>query len=515
MTEPRAPDARGGDAVDVVVVGSGMGGLTAGALLARFGLDVLVVERGDTPGGYTHAFKRGDYMFDAAVRWTGDREIYDYVLSYLGVDDRCELIDLPQFYRACYPDLTVDVPRGIDAAVDALANTVPAVAPAVRAVLALCQQTHREAHDLPPRLGLVELDAAVAQFPTLFANLRATVDEVFDRTLQDQRARAAITAPWPFVGSPPHRLQFATFAQFLFSHAPGVVYCRGSFQRLVDALVAGLRDHGGELRLDTAVEQILVEDGRATGVTLAGGETVRARAVVSNADAHLTFEHLVGVDRLPPRFVRTLGRLRPSLSAFNLYVATDLDLADMLGPDTHEIFLHDSIDHRANWERILEGVPASMFVTVPTLADPSVAPPGEHIVSATAPLPYDIGVDWAQVKDRYATDVGARLERIIPGFRDHVTYQEVATPVTLERYTLNHEGSYLGWELTPDQAVSGRPRQRTPVEGLYLSGHWTNPGGGTIRVLVSAMSTAILAAEDLGAGAAVESFVPPGMPPTG
>lgn len=499
--------------VDVAVIGSGIGGLTAGALLARFGLDVVVVERGDAPGGYAHAFVRGDYVFDAAVRWTGDRRLFDYVLGYLGTSDGCELIDLPQLYRACYPDFTVDVPCGADAATEALTEAFPQSAAAIREVLALCDQTHREAHSLPPQLGLAELETAVERFPTLFAHLRATVDEVLDPYLAAGRARAALTAAWPFLGSPPHRLHFTSFAQFLFAHLPSVVYSRGSFQSLVDALVAGLQGHGGELLLDRAAERIVVEDGRAAGVTLAGGETVRARVVISNADARLTFEELVGTDRLPPRFVRTLAGLQPTLSAFNLYAATDLDLATILGPDAHEIFLHDSLDHRDSWQRMLAGEPASMFVTVPTLSDPSLAPPGEHIVTATAPLPYDIGVDWSQAKDRYADDVGARLERIIPGFRDHLTHQEVATPVTLERFTLNHQGSMLGWELTPDQAIRRRPQHRTPVDGLYLSGHWTHPGGGTIRVLVSGLATAMLVAEDLHLTEALASFDPPDLTP--
>lgn len=504
------------DTNDVIVVGAGVGGLTAAALLAKAGLRVVVVERQDGPGGYAHSFQRGPYTFDPAVHWVGDEGLFDSLLRHLEVRDRCNFLPLGGFYTAAFPDLTFDAPLGREPYIAAHARLFPHEAAGFRRFVDTCAQVHLEAHQLPPRIPLRDLDTAALRFPVLFKYLRATVSDVLDEYLTDPRLKALCTAPWAYLGLPPSRLSFQTFAQMLYSHIDGVFYCEGSFQRVADALVFALESRGGTLVLKQQVERILLDEGRAVGVELTGNRILRAPVIVSNADALQTFEKLVGVEHLPPPFVRALRRLRPSLSGFGVYAASRLDLRSLAGERTvHQVFSYRSWDHDETWARTADGQPSALFVTAPSLVDSSVAPPGEHIVVATALMPYDIGTPWAIAKDRYTQMLLNEIDRIFPGFSRELTFVEGAAPPTFESFTLNHRGSIYGWEMAPDQTSSKRPAHVTPIPGLYLAGHWTHPGGGVLRTFVSGIQTASMILERTGLSATVPAFQPPHLPPAG
>jgi prolycopene isomerase len=501
-------------AYDVVIVGSGMGGLTAGALLARAGRRVLIAERATAAGGYAHAFKRGPYTFDPGVRWVGDPTLFNRLLDFLEVADRCNLLLVEPFYTAVFPGFRLDVPLGQEAYLEAHVRHFPHQAAAFRRYLDLCYRIHWEAHQLPPRLTMAGLDEATRKYPTVFKYIRATLQEVLDDCLTDPRLKALCTAPWPYVGSPPRRLSFLSYAQFLFAHIEQVFYCQGSFENLVQALVTALTRRGGELVLGNGVSHILIEDGRAVGVELAGGQIVRASAVISNADATQTFETLVGVDHLPTRFVRNFRKLTPSLSAFSVYAVTTMDLVALNGGHpVHEFFYYKSWDHDETWRQILAGQPWGMFMATPSVVDPHLAPPGQHIISATAPVPYDIGTPWNDARARYTELVLDEIEAVFPGTRKTLVFTESATPLTLEAYTSNLKGAIVGWENTPEQMSSRRPALQTPIPGLYLAGHWTHPGGSILRAAVSGIHTTQLVLEDSGQVAAGAIFAPPDLPP--
>ncbi len=264
-------------------------------------------------------------------------------------------------------------------------------------------------------------------------------------------------------------------------------YCRGSFQKLADAFVEALEKHGGELLLRNGVRRILIKDQQVTGVTLENGQRIVTPVVISNADAKQTFEELVGVERLPSRFVKHLRRMKPSLSAFVVFLATDLDVRQ-LGAE-HEMLRYRSWDHEESYKKILEGKPLGLGITVPTLVDQSLAPQGQHLVIVTTLIPYEIGASWRREKARYSELLLGEIEAVFPNLRGHITFAEGASPRTMERYTLNLTGAIYGWEVSPGQVGRKRLAHETPIQRLYLSGHWTQPGGGIYGVAVSGLQT--------------------------
>ena len=497
------------DSYDVIVVGSGIGGLTAAATLARAGQSVLVVERSEGAGGYAHVFERGPYLFDPAIHWTmqaGEGELYDLLLQHFGVRDRCRMLRVESGYDVVFPDFRMRAPfgQGLEGLVAPHVERFPHEEAGIRKFFGLCDTMQRDIHSVSMGIGLKQLDEAVKRVPVLFQYRKATVEAVLDECLSDPRAKAVCAATWPYGGSPPSRLAFLPFAQLLINSLESCYYCEGSFQKLVDALVAAVELNGGEVVLGNGARRIDLEDGAAAGVTLRGGEQPRAPIVISNADARHTFEDLVGLDHLPDRFLRRLRRLEPSLSAFVVFAAAKMDVAEFDPP--HESFVNSTWDHEEAWAGIHQGHPGGVWLNVPTPLDPSLAPAGEHLVTISSLASYDVGSSWEGKRERFTELLLDDGERLLPGLREHLTYVESATPLTFERYTLNSRGATYGWENTVAQTGTKRLSHESPIAGLYLSGHWSLPGGGSIRVLTSGLHTAQLILRKLGISGGLPAF---------
>jgi prolycopene isomerase len=481
---------------DVVVIGSGIGGLSAASLLSLAGKKVLVVERHDRPGGYAHSFRRGYSNFDAAVHFVGgcsDGGLVDELLRVLSVREKCEFVKVSTFYQAIFPDLSFDVPAGREEFIERYSSIFPSKRKEVENLVGICRKISDESKTFPLEPSILDLARTIRKSPTLAKYSKATLEQVMSKYTDDSKLKSAFATLWPYVGLPPSRLSFLYWSSMLMSFLEeGVYYCKGTFQNYANALVSALERTGGEIMLHTRAEKIIVRQGSVKGVKLENGEEIRATTVISNVDATQTFEDMVGMDKMPGSYLRKLRKMRPALSAFVVYLSTDLDLK-ALGAN-HEMFIYNTWDHEKTYEYMQKGdvssPDSSVAVTVPTLADPSLARKGEHIMTIMTLVPYDVGASWRDEKSRYAEELVQKAESKFPGLKSHTLMMEGATPRTMERYTLNLTGSIYGWEVSPQQMGLGRLHHRTPIKGLYLSGHWTQPGGGIYAVTVSGIQTA-------------------------
>ncbi len=474
-----------------MVVGAGIGGLTAAACLARGGRKILIVDRLDGPGGLAHAFHRGAYVFDPALHITTgfeEGEIGDAVLRTLGVRDQVQFVEVDCPHAGVYPDVRFVADRGLEPLIESYARACPGRWQEIEAFLHLCNRVYLESRQIGFRSSVSGMDELVRQFPTFFQYRNAVAADVLADIVGDVRARAICLTIWPYMGVPPERLPLTQLPAYLIGLGKMPLYCQGGFQRLADALASAVARYGGVQRYGSAVTEIGVRDDSVIGVTLEDGSVIRAPVVISNADGRRTFDELVGRDHVPPSVLRRLDRLTPSLSAFVVFAVTTLDLS---GPEFgYETFLYEGYDHSRAYSDAVAGRPSAMWITAPSRLDRSLAPPGTSVVTLTVLVAHDIGEDWAGARERFTKMILDRVERVLPGFRDSLLYVESATPTTIESLTLAQHGAVYGWELSLTQLLTKRLRQDTGIGGLYLAGHWTEHGASGLRVLLSGATAA-------------------------
>jgi prolycopene isomerase len=414
------------------------------------------------------------------------------LLEALKVRERCEFIRVDPIYRAVYPELSIDAAAGSEAFVDAHARAFPAERRGLRdllqTVLALREEAslfERHGAGTPPEALRAVRDVTGRPFETIRRFRSATLADALPQFLGDPAARGVFATLWPYLGLPPGEVSFVYWASMLASYVnDGAYACRGTFQRLAEALVAGIEELGGDVRFRARVSRIDTGDGSVRGVELADGRHTRAPIVVSNADARQTFRDLLDEGVAPEVTREVVARSRPSISAFVAYLATDLELEGV----PHESFHYPSFDHAAHWKSSLEGDPSWFTATVPTGLDPELAPDGQHLLVLTTLVPFGNrrgGRDWNRDKPAFLARLLRRAESAFPGLASSLRYVEAGTPETMFRYTGNAEGALYGWDLRPDQVGPARLDNRTEVGGLFLAGHWARPGGGVYGAALS------------------------------
>jgi len=304
-------------------------------------------------------------------------------------------------------------------------------------------------------------------------------------------------------------------AGLLNGYLKGAYYPRGGGQVLPAHLVDVVRSNGGEVRTRTRVERILVEDGRAAGVRIDTGEELRAPVVISNGDLKRTMLDMVGEEHLSPALLERVRDFRMALPFFVVYLGLDIDLRETMPRTNYWYF--DSFDIEGMYQDATEGrMPQDFFcfISVGSVKDPeteTIAPKGYSSLEIMTIVPADHrfwGVEEGPVageryhrkegyrsfKDEVADRLVEGAERIIPGLRDHIVWQEAATPITHERYAFSTGGTSYGIELAIDQFGPNRPSPKTEIEGLYLAGASTMFGHGISGVIRGGVGTASMVA---------------------
>jgi prolycopene isomerase len=248
---------------------------------------------------------------------------------------------------------------------------------------------------------------------------------------------------------------------------------------------------GGQILIRHEAQEILLEGKTAIGVRLKDGQEMTGKVVISNADAYTTFSDFLDGDFIPGGFRSKLKRMRPSLSYFILYLGIEGEL-DGLPVSNNEVFSDDLLqkEYQSLYEnRIPEEGP--FYLLAPSKVNPSHAPSGKSTLCLSVKAPYHLSLNWDQkIKEQLSKQLITKASPFVPDLEQRILVKVMTTPKTIEQWTGNRWGAAYGWAQTPSQSGIYRLLRTTPIPNLYLTGHWTSPGGGIAGVVASGELTA-------------------------
>ena len=498
---------------EVVVVGAGHNGLVCAAYLARAGHRVVVVEAAQEVGGasITRAFA-GDFKVSACAHLLNqldvgiakDLALEKHGLTYAAKDLATIALDTVGNIRKIVAGVVTG--DGISAA-DADAYAV-----FYEQMVRYAKLLGKAAAMRPPKLvesgrrdrfalASLALRLRLLGRDDMRELLRVGAINLYDvlnEKLQDERLKGALAVDG-VLGSHMGPRSPNTVLGFLYrrlgeaSGFGGPAIPTGGMGAVSEAFAASARSAGADIRTGASVERVLVENGRTSGVRLVGGEQLLADVVVANTDPKTTFEQLVGFRQLETGFCRRIHNLRMRGTTAKLHLALD-GLPEFRGVDAESVggrlviapdlrYVERAFDHAKYGETSDAPV---MEINIPTVHDASLAPPGKHVLSAVVQFaPYDLKVGWPSARAAFERLLIAKLAEYAPGIGELVVGSELLTPVDIEQQFRVSGGHWHHGELCLDQFMMMRPvpgatQYATPVDGLYLCGAGTHPGGGVM-----------------------------------
>jgi prolycopene isomerase len=492
---------------DVIVIGSGIGGLVTATQLAAKGAKVLVLERYLIPGGSSGYFERQGYRFDVGASMIfgfGTQGTTNLLTRALRtVHTEIETIPDPvQIHYHLPHNLNLQVHRDYEKFLQELIICFPHEAQGIRKFYGECWHVFNALNSME-LLSLEEpryLARTFFQHPFaclgLAKYLPQNAGDIARRYIHDPQLLKFIDMEcycWSVV---PAECTPMINAGMVFSdrHYGGINYPKGGVGQIAIKLAEGLEKAGSQICYKARVTEIVIKNGKAVGVRLASGETLNARKVISNATRWDTFGKLIPPEQMPASERRWRDRYRKSPSFLSVHLGVKADCIPV-GSACHHILLED-------WNT-MEKPEGTLFVSIPTLLDPDLAPDDHHIIHTFTPSWID---DWQGLspqayqdkKEAAAERLIQRLESLFPGLDAHIDYQEVGTARTHRRFLGRDDGTYGPIPSRKLLGLLGMPFNRTAIPGLYCVGDSTFPGQGLNAVAFSGFACAHRVAVDLG-----------------
>jgi phytoene dehydrogenase-like protein len=472
---------------NAIIIGSGIGGLSAAALLARIKrYRVLVLERHFQLGGFTHTFRRrGGYHWDVGLHYVGEmhpgeplRLAMDFITG-----DRVKWVQMQDPFEVFqFPGLKFEVPSDPNVYLQKLVDLFPNEQQQLRNYFRDVELSALSLQDRSlPFLGRLGYHKHVARhyFDIAMQPLKAYLDSCF----QDNRLKGLLASQWGDYGLPPKRASFGIHSLTVQHYLRGGYYPVGSSSTLSDAVKTVVKDAGGELKVNNTVKKILVENGRAVGVEVEsqkGLEAFFAPEIYSDVGAEATYGKLLPAETLNPDEFKELCTAH-TYSAVVLYMGLK-SRCEHLGIYGQNFWIFDDFDHDAIWERrnrLAVGEASSCYLSFPGIKDPLSQKPTAEIMAS---LDYSVfqqwkdtvwrkrGSEYEMLKNRIIKTLLEFVDSRIPGFLAEVDYVELSTPLSSEYFSSHREGNLYGFPGIPRRYSLKSLSPKTTIEGLTVVG---------------------------------------------
>ncbi len=480
---------------DTIVIGSGMGGMTAAAMLAKLGHRVLVLEQHYVAGGFTHEFKRPGYRWDVGVHAVGEvtqHSMPGRLLAHL-TDRRLEWASLGPVYDTFdFPEgVSIDFPDNRQAFRENLIAAFPAEVDGIDRYLARVREVAGAMRGyylgrlFPARSGaLVERVFANAARRALLERTQTVLDSI----TRDERLKTVLAAQWGYHGAPPSRSSFAIQALVTKHFMHGAYYPVGGSAQIAKCLLGTVAAAGGWTRIRADVAEILVDGGAAVGVRMRDGEEIRASRVISAAGALATVNRLLPATEAGGSWVDSIRELKPAPAHVCLYLGFKGDIREA-GASPANRWFYNTWDVEAEaWHFAQEGEKPSeasiLYCSFPSLKDPTYDPGPElrHTGEVVTFVPWERFAAWSKTRwRRRGGDYEALKQRLsdslleqflskMPQLRGMVDHVELSTPLSTDHFVRPARGSIYGLEPTPARFANPHLRPRTPIRGLLMAG---------------------------------------------
>lgn len=479
---------------DAIVIGSGLGGLTTAALMAKAGKKVLVLERHYTAGGFTHSFKRRGYEWDVGLHYIGEvhnpnsplRRVFDVI-----TDGNLKWVKMDDLYdKIIIKGTQYNFVAGAANFRDELLKSFPHARKQIDDYL---KHIRAATKSLPAHLGKRYLPMRLQPFAPSLGNdyFKRTTKSVMADFIQDPKLASVLCGQWGDYGLPPAQSSFAMHAVVAQHYLGGGNFPVGGASQIAHHIEPVIQRAGGAVVISAEVEQIMIEGNRAIGVRMANGDEILCKHVISAVGVHNTYGKLMP-DEVGTRFKLSdkLTALKPSVAHMGLYIGVHGTAKD-LALEQANMWVYRDYDHDTSFHNFMNKPRPDLkadfplnYISFPSSKDPAWDShyPGKSTIDVISLAPFEWfnkwvnkpwknrGTDYEEFKTMLSEKLLADVYKHVPQVRGKVDYFELSTPLSTAHFNNYAQGQVYGLEHTPERFAQSWVKPHTPVKGLYLTG---------------------------------------------
>lgn len=502
---------------DIIIIGSGMSGLTTAAILSKEGKKVLLLERHYTPGGFTHVFKRPGYEWDVGIHYVGDmgketsfsRKLSDYI-----TDSNLKWADMGEVYdRVVMGDTSYDFPKGKKNLIALFKSHFPNDHSAI--------DTYFETVDeaVKANQGFFMNKAVPLIISKLFGwfflrkfnkYARKTTQEVLDEITKNPKLIKVLTAQYGDYGLPPTQSSFVMHALLVKHYFNGGFFPEGGSSQIAKTVDKVIEKAGGTILINAEVEEVIIKEGKAVGVKMIDGKEMFAKIIISSVGLHTTLSKLLpNTIPLNQELTDSISTIKASAAHSCLYVGLNGTPEELNLPKANYWLYPEEGTHEENIEAFVSNIDNELplvYISFPATKDPTWEEryPGKSTIDIITIMPYSIfekweGTDWKKrgeeyeaLKEKMAQRLLEKLYEREPQLKGKVDFYELSTPLTTKKFVNYAKGEIYGLEHSPERFLNKSLRPETSLKNFYLTGQDVSTAG-----VVGAMASGLLTASSI------------------